>query len=74
MMEQEQFKTTEAQIVQKLKNNELRPKFTGSCIKSVYHRGQSWLLFFSYSLSMILRQTSILECAFLQTIISYTEL
>ena len=39
--------------MQKLKNNEPRPKFTGSYIKSVYHRGQSWLLFFSYSLSMI---------------------
>ena len=46
MMEQEQFKTTEAQIVQKLKNNEPRPKFTGSYIKSVYHRGQSLLLLF----------------------------
>ena len=44
--------------------------------KGVYHRGHSWLLSFSYSLSMILRQTSILKCAFLQTIVlyMYTEL
>ena len=28
--------TIEAQIVQKLKNNEARPKFTGSYKKSVY--------------------------------------
>ena len=39
--------TIEAQIVQKLKNNEPRPKFTGSYKKnkSVYHRGQSFLLY-----------------------------
>ena len=61
--------------MQKLKNNEPRSKFTGSYKKkSVYHRGHSWLLSFSYSLSMILRQTSILKCVFLQTIVSYTEL
>ena len=61
--------------MQKLKNNESRPKFIGSYKKkSVYHRGHSWLLSFSYSLSMILRQISILKFAFLQTIVSYTEL
>ena len=30
------LRTIEAQIVQKLKNNEARPKFTGSYRKSVY--------------------------------------
>ena len=30
------LRTIEAQIVQKLKNNEARPKFTGSSYKSVY--------------------------------------
>ena len=30
------LRTIEAQIVQKLKNNEARPKFTGSYKKSVY--------------------------------------
>ena len=28
----QKLRTNEAQIVQKLKNNEARPKFTGSCI------------------------------------------
>ena len=43
MMEQEQFENnSEAQIVQKLKNNEPRPRFTGSYKKEgVYHRGHS---------------------------------
>ena len=35
------LRTTEAQIVQKVKNNEARPKFTGSYIKNkpaeIYH-------------------------------------
>ena len=39
MMEQEQFKTIEAKIVQKLKNNEPRPKFTGSYKKERVPQG-----------------------------------
>ena len=33
------LRTIEAQIVQKLKNNEPRPKFTDSCKKSMYKYG-----------------------------------
>ena len=72
-MNKKNLKPTEAQIVQKLKNYEPRPKFTRSYIKKREPQGTvlAPLLFLLFIDDI---QTSILECAFLLTIVSYTEL
>ena len=45
------LRTTEVQIVQKLKNNEARPKFTGSNKKKSVYSGTITVAFYNQNMS-----------------------
>ena len=55
------LRTIEAQIVQKLKNNEARPKFTGSYKKNVYATKSSNVKF-SISCNLVVNWNCVCVC------------